>query len=203
MATIKTTAKRNPITGDPIPAPSYTKGRGSNFAGTDRKREPVIPQAKSTGTTGVGTVRGAGNVKKQNTTNSAASSGKERKTRLERQMEVYGVEPVTNSKYSPREQRQRNRTRLKLAKDKARAAKPTPGMDKVRDKMNQVLGRGKYDRGSMGKNMSLGGNRSKLNIDKSGQKKQEVGCKISMAGKFKQAFKRQKPAQNVMWTISK
>jgi hypothetical protein len=40
MATIKTTAKRNPITGDPSPLPAYARGSQTNFAGTDRKRTP-------------------------------------------------------------------------------------------------------------------------------------------------------------------
>ena len=41
MATMKTTAKRNPITGEPVPAPAYARGKSKNFAGTDRKREPL------------------------------------------------------------------------------------------------------------------------------------------------------------------
>jgi len=45
MATMKTTAKRNPITG--YPAPAYTKGKQSNFAGTDRKREPEYMQVNT------------------------------------------------------------------------------------------------------------------------------------------------------------
>jgi hypothetical protein len=45
MATIRTTAKRNPITGNP--APAYTKGKQSNFAGTDRKREPEYMQVNT------------------------------------------------------------------------------------------------------------------------------------------------------------
>jgi len=40
MATIKTTAKRNPITGDEVSVPAYARGRQTNFAGTDRKRTP-------------------------------------------------------------------------------------------------------------------------------------------------------------------
>jgi hypothetical protein len=40
MATMRTTAKRNPITGEPVPVPAYARGRSTNFAGTDRKRTP-------------------------------------------------------------------------------------------------------------------------------------------------------------------
>jgi len=172
MATIKTTAKRNPITGDPVPVPAYARGRQTNFAGTDRKREPL--------TSGPGSGPAPAPVSKREARKSARALNKtlnegikkegrvkqyytgvpvQGKTRLERQMEKYGVEPVTNSKYSPREQRERNRTRLKLAKDKERAAKPTPVRDKIGDKLDKVLGRGKYDRGSMRKKIIGGGTR--------------------------------------------
>ena len=172
------------------PVPAYAQGKSTNFAGYDRKRESVIPETKGTGKA-VSTVRGAGNV----TPNKV-----EKKSRLERQMEKYGVEPVTNSKYSPREQRERNRTRLNLAKDKERAAKPTPVRDKIGDKVDRVLGKGKYDRGSMGKNMSLGGNRSKVNVDRAGQKQQDADCKAKR-GKSKACAP--KTGGNYQWTITK
>ena len=38
---MRTTAKRNPITGEPVPAPAYARGTSKNFAGTDRKRESM------------------------------------------------------------------------------------------------------------------------------------------------------------------
>lgn len=50
------------------------------------------------------------------------------------------------------------------------------------------------------KNMSTGGNRSKLNIDKAGQKKQDTDCKIKRG---MTVCKKPKPVQNTMWTISK
>lgn len=124
----------------------------------------------------------------------------EKKSRLERKMEKYGVEPAS-SKLSASQQKEYNKNRVKLAKQRERAAKPTPGRDKINDKINKVLGKGKYDGGR--KNMDMGGNRSKLCVDKQGQKAQDAGCKISMAGKFKQAFKKKKPVENTMWTISK
>ena len=187
--------KTNPITGEPMPE-SIT--RLSSMSGYDRKREPATsgpgrgttPPAPQSG----GTIRGR--VKTSKTSPQVAS-----KSRLERKMEKYGVEPAS-SRLSPAQQKQFNKTRVKLAKQKERAAKPTPGRDKVNDKINKVLGKGKYDGGGR-KNMDMGGNRSKLCVDKAGQKAQDAGCKISMAGKFKQAFKKKKPAENTMWTISK
>jgi hypothetical protein len=221
--------------GDPIPAPAYTKGKSSNFAGTDRKREPVIPETKGTGKA-VSTVRGAGNVtpakvenksrlerqmgkygvepasgnnspslqKKIDKRNLASAKKDERKgdskSRLERQMDKYGVEPAS-SKNSPSQQRVINKAKLNLAKDKERASIPTPGMDKVRDKVNKVLGRGKYDRGSMDKNMSTGGNRSKVCVDKFGQRSQDKACNMKMGEKFGRTGK--KTPKNTQWTITK
>ena len=57
----------------------------------------------------------------------------------------------------------------------------------------------KPDKGGK-KNMSLGVNRSKLNIDKAGQKKQDTDCKVKRG---MTSCKKTKPVQNVMWTISK
>lgn len=76
----------------------------------------------------------------------------EGKTRLERKMEKYGVEPAS-SKLSASQQKEYNKNRVKLAKQRERAAKPTPGRDKINDKINKVLGKGKYDRGSMKRNV--------------------------------------------------
>jgi hypothetical protein len=184
--------------GDPVPAPAYTKGRSSNFAGTDRKREPVVPETTSPG---AGTVQGPAPIKKENTSETPT----QRKTRLQSQMEKYGVE-AASSKLSASQQKEYNKNRVKLAKERIkeearqeRNANPT----KFDTFVMKTLGRGKYDKGSMRKNMDMGGNRSKLCIDKQGQKAQDAGCKISMAGKFKQSFKKQKPAQNTMWTITK
>lgn len=191
--------KTNPITGQPMPE-SIT--RLSSMSGYDRKREPVVsgpgrgtaPPAPQSG----GTIRGQ--VKTSKTNSSKDTS----KSRLERKMDKYGVEPAS-SKLSASQQKQFNKNRVKLAKDKLKAEKrqeKNANPTKFDTFVMKTLGKGKYDKGGK-KNMDMGGNKSKMKVDKAGQKTQDAECKISMAGKFKQAFKKQKPAQNTMWTISK
>ena len=148
MAKMYTTSKTNPITGDPVNNSSYPGSTGSkreqrkNAAGkltasqnkalnkgVEKQGQPLkqyykgTPVAKATATAKV-----------------------ESKSRLERKMEKYGVEPAS-SKLSPSQQKEFNKNRVKLAKERERAAKPTPGRDKINDKVNKVLGRGKYDKG--------------------------------------------------------
>ena len=169
----------------------YTKGRQSNFAGYDRKREPVIPETKTT-TTGASTARGAAPV--------------QAKTRLESRMDKYGIEATAPVKgRSASMQREIDRNKIKMAKDRIKAqerqernANPT----KFDTFVMKTLGTGKYDKGGK-KNMDMGGNRSKVCVDKAGQKSQDAGCQISMAGKFKKGFKKQKPVENAQWTITK
>ncbi len=77
------------------------------------------------------------------------------KTRLESKMEKYGVEPAS-SKLSPSQQKQFNKNRVKLAKQKEkgekrqeRNANPT----KFDTFVMKTLGKGKYDRGNMKRNV--------------------------------------------------
>lgn len=188
MAITKTTAKTNPITG-------MSSDKNPRREARQEKRE-VRREAKELNRNLNEGIKKEGGVKQY-----YKGVPGEGKTRLERKMDKYGVEPAS-SKLSPSQQKEFNKNRVKLAKEKERAATPTPGRDKVKDKVNKVLGRGKYDRGSK-KNMDMGGNKSKVCVDKAGQKAQDAGCKISMEGKFKQAFKKKKPVKNTMWTISK
>jgi hypothetical protein len=126
------------------------------------------------------------------------------KTRLESKMEKYGVEPAS-SKLSPSQQKEFNKNRVKLAQQKEKAEKRqerNANPTKFDTFVMKTLGTGKYDKGGK-KNMDMGGNRSKVCVDKAGQKSQDAGCAISMEGKFKKAFKKQKPVQNTMWTITK
>lgn len=151
MATIKTTAKRNPITGDPVPSPAYTKGKQSNFAGTDRKREPLT-SGPGRGTTAPspqsgGTIRGQVKTSKTNSSKNAS------KSRLERKMNKYGVEPAS-SKLSASQQKQFNKNRVKLAKEKLKAEKRQERIanpTKFDTFVMKTLHKGKYDRGSMDK----------------------------------------------------
>lgn len=175
--------------------PDYTKGKQSNFAGYDRKREPVIPETKSTvktATTEVSTARKAAPV--------------QNKTMLEKRMAKYGIEPTAPVKgRSASMQREIDRNKIKMAKDRIKAEKlqeRNANPTKFDTFVMKTLHKGKYDKGGK-KNMDMGGDKRKICVDKTGQKTQDAECKISMAGKFKQAFKKQKPAQNTMWTITK
>lgn len=185
---MKTTAKTNPITG--MPSDNNPRREARQEKRQVKRDERVLNKNLNEG------IKKEGGVKQY-----YKGVPGEQKSRLERKMEKYGVEPAS-SKLSASQQKEYNKNRVKLAKERERAAKPTPGMDKVKDKVNKVLGRGKYDRGGK-KNMDMGGNKSKVCVDKAGQKAQDAGCKISMEGKFKKALKKKKPVENTMWTISK
>jgi hypothetical protein len=194
MATIKTTSKTNPITGMSTDNNPRKEAR--------QERREVKRDTRALNKTLDEGIKKQGRVKQYyQGVPSTPGVPAERKSRLERQMEEYSVKPANPKNYSPREQRERNKTQLKLAKARERASIPTPGMDKVRDKVNKVLGRGKYDRGSMGKNMSTGGNRSKVCVDKFGQRSQDKACNMKMGEKFGRTGK--KTPKNTQWTLTK
>ena len=188
MATIKTTSKTNPITG--MATDNNPRKEARQEKREVRRETRALNKSLDEG------IKKQGGVKQY-----YEGVPVEKKSRLERQMDKYGVEPASGNN-SPSYQKTINKTRLKLAKSNARAEKPTPGMDKVRDKVNKVLGRGKYDRGSMGKNMSTGGNRSKVCVDKAGQRSQDKACNMKMGSKFGRTGKKQ-PVNNSQWTLTK
>jgi len=169
MATIKTTAKRNPITGDAVNNSSFPGSTGSkreqrkNAAGTLTRRQ-----------------------------NNAINQGVDKQTG---EIQYKGIPTKGEMR---REERQQVRASKKA--DKPYREMRKEGVYKVADKVDRLLGRGKYDRGSMKKNMDMGGNRSKVKVDKAGQKKQDADCK---AKRGMTSCKKTKPVQNVMWTISK
>ena len=163
MAKIKTTAKRNPITGDEVLVPAYARGRQTNFAGTDRKRESVSQQGFDSG------------MKKSDKADEKA---------LMKDLNTW-------SRGKAKEMRKEDRVKSRESRKYTRKT-TTPGKDKLNDTVNKVLGRGKYDRGNMGKNMSLGGNKSKLCVDKAGQKSQDENCSMEMSKKNKPKFKKQR-----------
>jgi hypothetical protein len=191
MATIKTTSRTNPITGTATDNNPRREAR--------QEKRQVRRDTRALNKTLDEGIKKQGRVKQYyQGVPSTPGVPAERKSRLERKMEKYGVEPASSNNSASR-QKEINKTRLKLAKNKERAAKPTPGMDKVRDKVNKVLGRGKYDRGSMDLTRDLGPNRSKVNVDKFGQKKQDTDCK-----KKRGMSKCSKPKDigNSQWTVN-
>jgi len=196
MATMKTTAKTNPITG-------MSTDNNPRKEARQERREVKRDTRALNKTLNEG-------IKKQDRVKqyyqgvpSTPGVPTERKSRLERKMDKYGVEPAS-SKNSPSQQRVINKARLNLAKDKERASIPTPGMDKVRDKVNKVLGRGKYDRGSSVYSKKKKGDfkpGSQLCVDKFGQKSQDKACIMKMGSKFGRTGK--KTPKNTQWTITK
>jgi len=152
--------------GEPTPAPAYTKGKNSNFAGYDRKRESVSQQGFDSG------------MKKSDQADEKALMN----------------DLNTWSRGKAKEMNKEDRVKSRESKQYERRT-TTKGLDKVNHFLDKTLGRGKYDRGSMKKNMDMGGNRSKLCVDKAGQKSQEEGCKIEMGNKKKPDYK--KPRQTI------
>jgi hypothetical protein len=168
MATIKTTAKRNPITGDSVSGtPAYAKGRQTNFAGTDRKREPLT-SGPGKGTTPVSKreARQSARALNKNLNEGIKKEGKTKqyytgvpvagKTRLESRMEKYGVESTPVKGRSASMQKKIDRNKIKMAKDRIkgekrqeRNANPT----KFDTFVMKTLGKGKYDRGNMKRNV--------------------------------------------------
>jgi hypothetical protein len=168
MATIKTTAKRNPITGDTVNNSSFPGSTGSkreqrkNAAGTlTRRQNNAINQ-------GVGKQNG--------------------------EIQYTGI--PTKGEMRREERRQ---VRASKKADKPYREMRKEGIYKVADKVDRFLGIGKYDRGSMKKNMDMGGNRSKVKVDKAGQKKQDTECKMKMGKKFGRTGKK---TSNPQWTCS-
>jgi hypothetical protein len=153
MATMKTTSKTNPITG-------MSTDNNPRREARQEKRQ-VRKDSKSLNKTLDEGIKKQDSVKQY-----YKGVPADRKSRLERKMDKYGVEPASSNNSASR-QKEINKTRVKLAKDKERAAMPTPGRDKVRDKVNKVLGRGVYDRGSMGKQKMIGGKKQKIKMDDS------------------------------------
>jgi hypothetical protein len=197
MATIKTTSKTNPITGMSTDNNPRKEAR--------QERREVKRDTRALNKTLDEGIKKQGRVKQYyQGVPSTPGVPAERKSRLERQMEEYSVKPANPKNYSPREQKDRNKTQLKLAKARERASIPTPGMDKVRDKVNKVLGRGKYDRGSSVYSKKKKGDfkpGSQLCVDKFGQRSQDKACNMKMGEKFGRTGK--KTPKNTQWTLTK
>ena len=151
--------------------PAYTKGRQSNFAGYDRKRESVSQQG--------------------------FDSGMKKADQAADKAVMKDIDSFAKGK--AKEMKKEDRVKSREAKQYERRT-TTKGLDKINNFVDKTLGRGKYDRGSMKKNMDMGGNRSKLNVDKAGQKKQDTDCKAKR-GKSKACAP--KTGGNYQWTITK
>ena len=150
--------------------PDYTKGRQSNFAGYDRKRESVSQQGFDSG------------MKKSDQADEKALMN----------------DLNTWSRGKAKEMNKEDRVKSRESKQYERRT-TTKGLDKVNNFVDKTLGRGKYDRGSMKKNMDMGGNRSKLIVDKQGQKKQDADCKAKR-GSGKTC--KPKDIGNSQWTVN-
>jgi hypothetical protein len=155
---------------DPVPA--YAKGRNTNFAGYDRKREPEFMQV-----------------------NTRERLGAEKQAEKDLNKSLNAGIPTKGD--MRREDRQSVRDSKKADKPYRESRKE--GIYKVADKVDRFLGIGKYDRGSMKKNMDMGGNRSKMNVDKQGQKKQDTDCK---AKRGSSKCVKPKDIGNPQWTVN-
>ena len=136
---------------DAVPAPAYTKGNSSNFAGTDRKRESEYMQV-----------------------NTRERLGAEKQADKDLNKSLNAGIPTKG------DMRREDRQSVRASKqaDKPYQETRKEGVYKVADKVDKFLGIGKYNRDTGGKkNMNMGGNKSKLCVDKPGQKKQDEDCK--------------------------
>lgn len=146
---MKTTAKRNPITGDPANNSSFPGSTGSkreqrkNASGTLTRRQ-----------------------------NNAINKGVNPQTG---KIEYKGIPTKGEMR---REERQQVRASKKADKPYRESRKE--GIYKVADKVDRFLGVGKYDRGSMKKNMGGGGNAKRQTSKAPGQRSQDRDCKIKM-----------------------
>lgn len=152
------------------PAPAYAQGKSTNFAGTDRKRESVRQQD--------------------------FNSGMKKADQAADKAVMKDIDSFARGK--AKEMNKEDRVKSREAKQYERRT-TTKGRDKVSNFVDKTLGRGKYDRGSMKKNMDMGGNRSKLNVDKAGQKKQDTDCKAKR-GSGKTC--KPKDIGNSQWTVN-
>jgi len=193
MATIRTTAKTNPITGDPKanPLPAYARGRQTNFAGADRKR---TPDSEGLYNAGERTAKMRFN---QELVKKVDDSFKADQKRYKDEEKSKKREQKSNWKSGKKDERS-----LKRAVNQARGNGPLRKLDMwLGDVLNVPERRNRRNAGK--KNMDTGGDKSKLCVDKSGQKTQDADCKIKMSNKQKREFKKQKPVKNTQWTISK
>ena len=159
MATVKTTSKTNPITGDP------SKKAARQAARTERKDTRALNKSLNEGITKQGDAK-------------IYYKGVpvEKKSMLDGRMEKYGVTPTSSKGRSQSLQNKINRNQIKLAKNRVKAqerkernANPT----KFDTFVAKTLGTGKYDRGSMKKTIVGNGNGGSPNpgkMDKSCKK---------------------------------
>lgn len=161
MATMKTTAKINPITG--IPSNGNPRKEARQEKRQVRREERTLNKNLNEG------------IKKSGDTKIYYKGVPvENKTRLERKMEKYGVEP-TSSKLSASQQKEINKNKVKLAKDKIKAEKRqerNANPTKFDTFVMKTLGKGKYDKGSMRKTIVPEGEGGKPN-----KKTMDASCK--------------------------
>lgn len=160
--------------GDPIPVPAYAQGRSTNFAGTDRKREPEYIQV-----------------------NTRERLGAEKQADKDLNKSLNAGIPTKG------DMRREDRQSVRASKqaDKPYRESRKEGIYKVADKVDKFVGIGKYNRDKGGKkNMDMGGNRSKVSVDKAGQRKQDADCK-AQRGKSKACAP--KSGGNYQWTVTK
>lgn len=129
---------------------------------------------------------------KTNPITGMASDNNPRKEARQEKREVRREDKALNKSLNEGIKKQKVDKSIKTISYKGTPANETTKTKDWRDKV-------KPDKGGK-KNMSLGGNRSKLNIDKAGQKKQDTDCKVKRG---MTSCKKPKPVQNAMWTISK